>query len=126
MKTFVKNAALSIIKEQGQGNYYRLNPKTGMAMPDYPTIEEDSIEWDNILDKWVGDRELITTTNMGWFDEGGQAVTLYFANPAANRRLWDTMNEYIDMNHNPDMAFLVARDIDKRPEDYVLIGSGPI
>jgi len=123
MKTFIKTAALRILLEQGQGNYHRLDPKTGMAMTEYPTVSENSLGWGNTLDEWVGDRELIVTTNMGWFDETGQSVTLYFASPSAVRRLRDTMDDYIDMNNNPDMAFLVARDINKRPEDYVVIGS---
>jgi len=114
------------ILEQNKNSVYRVNTKYWFAddvVKVYDIWEPEELEAAlKGIEERTQDMELVVTTDCNWFDEGGHAQALIFANKKATKRVW----EAIDTRKGYLMQLEFMKDLDRFPEDYVVYQNSAI
>lgn len=114
----------TVLKDLGQEAFWEMEIPDGFGKD--PIYEPGNKEYEDKLGEIQGlffnGWELEMVVNHNWFEEGGQAVTIWLVSPMALERVWKNFISE-DKAFFPEIEYPV--DMKLHPEDYKVFVSGP-
>ena len=116
-----------LINRLGQGYWWYQGIRNGYTIGEahVPGTHEHTVQLSVIVDLLEQGWELVAALQDNWFDEGGQQVNLILANQEARERVWKKI-DCLAPKINRIATLEYVQDMQLYPEEYILIGSGPV